>query len=476
MIKHSPLAVIGGGPAGIAAAVTAAEAGVPTILFDAANAPGGQVYRPLPNEFDITDSKALGPDYAIGEALRRRLARSSVQYRPNTRIWSITDRFVLNAFDTNQSSQWRADHLIAATGTHERISPVPGWTLPGVVGLGAATIMLKSQHLLPGEATVVAGAGPLVYAVAAGILALGGRVEAVADLSTRAQWLGALPAMLARPDLVKRGAAWMRDLRRAGVPLLFGHTITRVLGATEVEGVELQPVDRNLSPRGVARRVNADALALGHGLVPASQVAQLLGADHTFQAERGGWIPVRNAMLESTVPGLFIAGDAGGISGAAAAPIEGEIAGLSVAHRLGALTDTEFRKRSAVLRRRCHATQVFGQAMSALMAPRAGHLATATADTTVCRCEDVSRAEIESALTAGAGDINQLKSWTRAGMGPCQGRMCGEAVAALVAAQVGGRVAAGQWTARVPITPVPIAALVGDFDYADIPQPTAAPQ
>ena len=113
--------------------------------------------------------------------------------------------------------------------------------------------------------------------------------------------------------------------------------------------------------------------------------------------------------------------------------------------------------------------------MARLMAPRSGQVEAIAYDTVVCRCEDVTRAEVEEALERGAADVNQLKSWTRCGMGPCQGRMCGDTVAQIVAARTGSRAAAGAWTARVPLRPLNVDAMAGEFDYDDIPIPTAAP-
>ena len=476
MSKRTSLAVVGAGPAGISAAITASEAGVDTVLVDAGDAPGGQVYRPMPATFQVTDAGALGDDHAIGESLRRALARSRVEYHPATQVWSAGGAFRLDVCGVGGRGVIEAEAVIAATGTSERIVPCTGWTLPGVVGLGAATIMLKSQHILPGEATVVAGAGPLVAAVAAGILSAGGRLAAVIDLTRTFDWVVELPALLARPDLVRRGLRWWSEIRASGVPVLERNTVTRIHGTSAVTRVDVSPVDSDWRPTGGGRSFEADAVAIGHGLVPSVHLTQLLRAAHRYDAARGGWTAERNRTLETTMPGLFVAGDAGGVSGAAAAAIEGELAGLAAAHRFGAVADREFASRADIVQRRLEAAAEFGAAMSRIMRWHSGQLEGITPDTIVCRCEDVRRRHIERALDQGAGDLNELKSWTRCGMGPCQGRMCGETAAEIVAARVGSREAAGSWTVRAPITPVTLDDMIGAFDYDAIPQPQPAPQ
>ncbi|MBM3525839.1 MAG: FAD/NAD(P)-binding oxidoreductase, partial [Alphaproteobacteria bacterium] len=353
--------------------------------------------------------------------------------------------------------------------------PFPGWTTPGVIGLAAATIMLKAQRLLPGRRVVVAGSGPLLAAVAYGIVKGGGNIVAVIDAARRSEWLSKGPRLLARPDLLARGSTWMTALRRKGVPWLFGHVVTVAHGGSQVEAVEIAALDRDGMPASSRRPLDCDALAIGYGLVPNCDLARLLGAALAYRAERGGWIAVRDDELRTNTPGLYLAGDGAGISGAVAAEIEGRLATLSALADLGTLTAREAAGLAAPLRSHHRRAARFGSAMAELMAPRPALYRAIATDCTVCRCEDVPRAEIDAAIDAGARDVNQLKAWTRAGMGPCQGKLCGEAVASLVAERVGSREAAGVFTARPPLRPLPTEALIGTFDYADIPIPKPAP-
>jgi thioredoxin reductase/bacterioferritin-associated ferredoxin len=470
------LLVLGAGPAGIGAAVEASRCGVETVLLDEQPVAGGQIYRALSDSLQVRDAAALGEDYATGTGLRKELAESNVEGAFGEKVWFAAPGFRIESVGSAGVRRWQSKALISATGTSERVIPVPGWTTPGVIGLAAATVLLKAQQMVPGETTVVAGCGPLVTAVTASILKGGGRVAAMVDVASRSEWLGALPALLRRPDLLQRGMRWQRLIRAAGVPVLHRHAVTEVRGEGGVREVVVRPVDSDWRPHGAERVFAADAVALGHGLVPGTEVTRLLRAEHEFVDDRGGWIAKQDGDFRTTVAGLYVAGDGCGISGGAAAEIEGRMAGLTAALDLGKVEKGAYATKTAPLRRAMAQAESVGVRMSRMMTPRAGILDTITAETVVCRCEDVTRGEIEETLEAGAFEVNQLKSWTRCGMGPCQGRMCGDVTARLVAGKVGGREKAGSWTARVPIRPVPMEFLIGDYNYEDIPKPPPAPR
>lgn len=469
--------VIGAGPAGVEAALAASECGLDVTLIDEAPAAGGQVYRALPATFGNADPREIGPDFAAGEKLRQRLAVGRLRYAPDMRVWLVGAGFRVDALGPDGLRAWTAPALIVATGATERAVPFPGWTTPGVFGLAAATVMLKSQRLLPSRSTVVAGCGPLLAAVATGIIKAGGRVAAFVDLAGPGDWLAALPGMAGRPDLLLRGIDWWRRIVVAGAAMSFRTAVVGVEGGDHVDTVLLRPVDRNggVDHAAPVRRVACDSLVVGHGLTPNTDLTRALGAQHLFAGDRGGWIPARDADMRSSVPELYVAGDGGGISGAAAAGLQGRLAGLAAAFDLGKIDAAAWQTRAAGIRRDLARAERFGRAMARLMAIRPALVDSIPKDCVVCRCEDVTRAEIDDAVARGAVEVNQAKAWTRAGMGPCQGKMCGETVATLVAARVGGRERAGAFTARPPFRPVPTAVLVGEFDYADIPIPPPAP-
>lgn len=467
------LIVVGGGPAGIAAAVAARRYGGVVAVLDENPAAGGQVYRPEPAAFE---REAPTPERIDGDRLRAALATSGAQVFFEHRVWSVGPGFRVDALGPEGPTALTSPALIVATGASERVVPFPGWTLPGVIGLAAATILLKSQRMLPGRTTLVAGCGPLLVAVAAGILKAGGEVCAVVDVAGTRAWLARLLALASRPDLLRRGIGWIAALRAARVPMLSRQAIRAVEPTGRELRVSIVPVDAAGAPTaGATRTFDVDCVAVGNGLTPGSDVSRVLRARHRYDAAAGGWIVASEECGLTSVPGLYVVGDGSGIAGAAAAEHHGELAGLAAMHALGRVDATAFAQARARVQRRLRNARRFGRAMAGLMALRPAQVAAVPGDTVVCRCEDVTRAEIECAIDNGAHDVNQVKAWTRCGMGPCQGRSCADVVGELVAQRVGSREAAGYFTGRLPLRPVSLESLTGEFEYADIPIPAAAP-
>jgi pyruvate/2-oxoglutarate dehydrogenase complex dihydrolipoamide dehydrogenase (E3) component/bacterioferritin-associated ferredoxin len=467
------LVVLGAGPAGANAALEAAGHGLSVALVDENAAAGGQVWRAHAPSVARDDADARD-----GAALRTRLAASSVRHLEGATAWLMgrEESWRVDIARHGAAETITADALVIATGAHERVIPFPGWTLPGVFGLAAATILLKANGVLPGQRTVVAGCGPLLSLVAASILKAGGTVAAVVDLASRTEWLRTLPALAARPDLLARGAGWRARLAAARVPFFYRHTVIAAEGRDRLDAVTLAQVDEQGRPVAGAPRVTlaADALAIGHGLVPDTAATRLLRLSHRYDPA-SGWVAARDGTLAASAPNVWLAGEVGGIGGAAVAELQGRLAGLTAAHALGRLDAASWRAEAAPLQAAIARAGRAAAAMTWMMRPRPAMAEGITPDTIVCRCEDVLRATIDSAITAGAHDLNQLKQWTRCGMGPCQGRMCGEAAAALLAPHVGGRERVAPWTGRPPLRPVSADDLLGDFDYADIPIPAPAP-
>jgi len=466
--------VIGAGPAGAEAAATAAGFGLSVLCIDEAGAAGGQIYRAP----DAGIATVAEPE---GEALRARLAGSGADVALAHRVWHVAQvpaaddrppRFEIAAVGPEGLAQAAAAALIVATGVVERFYPRPGWTLPGVIGLGAATVMLKAQRLLPGKRVVVAGPGPLAPLVANQILRGGGKVVALIDPNPLGKWFAAMPGVARRPGLMAQGSTWMARLVVKGVPAYRGWDVRRIDGADGVESVTVGPVDAKWRPAGTTEKtIAADALCVGYGLTPAAEIYRLLGAEERHDPAQGGWVPVLDAGRRTSIARLYGAGDGAGLVGAAAAPLSGRIAALSAARDLDRLDADAYPRQHEAAQHEFARAAKFGRAMSKLIVPMPGAMERVSDDTILCRCEDVTVGALRAEIAAGAREINALKAATRCGMGPCGGRMCGDAMAATIEAAGVPFAEIGRLTARPPLRPVPLDALTGTFDYADIPLP-----
>ena len=475
-IKKVDLVVLGAGPAGVAAANVASKEGAEVVIIDENSSAGGQIYRAPPNEFQPQNS-FKSDEFREGEKQRNILKNSNVKALFKHRVWSVSSDLVVSTVGPNGLSSWHARSLIIANGALERIIPFPGWTIPGVIGLAASTILLKSQYVLPGQSTVVAGCGPLLIAVANGIIKSGGKVSAIIDLNSKSDWIKAFPRLLSRPDQLFKGMSWFANIMKAGIKLYGGHAVTNTKQVDNVLRISIAPINSagSILDSKNQKIVEGDCLAIGHGLFPSTEITRLLKAKHIYDPYKGGWVPLIDDDFRSSIPGVYIAGDATGISGAFSAVQKGRIAGMAAVRDLNVMSSQKYKakiKSELIILKK---NENFGKAAVRLMKFRPELIQTITSETIVCRCEDVFRSEIDEAIESGARDLNQLKAWTRCGMGPCQGRTCSEAIEAILASKVGSRELAGQWTGRTPLRPVPIEQIIGKYTYEDIPIPENAP-
>jgi thioredoxin reductase/bacterioferritin-associated ferredoxin len=470
MSVEQDLIVIGAGPAGVSAAAEASKHGLQVTLIDEAESAGGQIYRATPREWTPKVDRGADQDLVDGDNLRRLLATSNVRHLSEHTVWAVAPGFEVRAVSNSAEVRLSARKLLVCSGVTERIIPFPGWTTPGVIGLAGCTGLLKAQQLLPGRRPVIAGSGPLLYAVANAIIEAGGKPAAIADLGSLSDWIASMPQLLSAPDLLAKGIAWRARILKAGVPVLHRHRVSRALGDECVDTVELTPVDASGAPQMNAqnKQFSADCLIVGHGLVPSLEVTRLLNANHRFDSDRGGWIPEVDAYQRTSIPNLYAAGDCCGVSGARAAALSGQIAGLRIALDSGALPKTGFTPIYKQVSKQRIRAERFGNQMGKLMSMRPGLVDGLTPDTIVCRCEDITLGQLNQAIESGASDCNELKAWTRCGMGPCQGRTCGEAVSELMSRKTGSRENAGYWTARVPLRPCPIDLLAPVCSYDEI--------
>ncbi|MFE5913914.1 NAD(P)/FAD-dependent oxidoreductase [Streptomyces wedmorensis] len=472
------LAVVGAGSAGLAGAVTAAGLGLSVALLDASAHAGGQFYRHPAPTLGAVRPEALHHDWSAFSDLRRRLAESSVTHLSGHHVWSTVPEadgtWTVHAVTgadgaAERPARVRARALLLATGAYERQLPFPGWTLPGVVGAGGAQAMLKSGLVLPGRRIVVAGSGPLLLAVASSLAAAGARVPAVVEAAGYLRYARSPRALLTNPRKAAEALVHGAALLRHRVRVLPGRAVTEVHGTDRVEAVTVSRLDGDWRPLpGTGRRIACDALAVGHGLVPQIELATAVGCA-TRPLPDGTLGLALDDLQETSVAGLWAAGETGGVGGAELARTEGEVAGIAIAARLRGRQGAT--GRTAGLRRRRDRMRAFADVMATAHAPGPGWTAWLDDDTDVCRCEEVPAGRVREAVAdLGARDARTVKLLTRAGMGWCQGRMCGTAVACLAARDGAAEPPSERRPFAVPVSLAALAALEGT---ADTPHPEA---
>ncbi len=454
MTEHVDAVVIGAGPAGMAAATLLAERGAHTVLLDEQAAPGGQIYRGI-EQANPALRALLGPDYAHGAALAERLRASGAEYRPGSAVWNVTSERYVWVIRNGAVTSLQTEVLLLATGAMERPVPIPGWTLPGVMAAGAVQILLKTASLHP-DSIVLAGSGPLLYLLSAQLLAAGTTILALLDTTARRNELAAL-RHLPGPGgwgLLAKGLKLKAELRAAGVQTWRRVTDLRIEGKNAAEAI-------HFTAAGHKQRIETTLIALHEGVIPAQQITRALGCAHQWSETQRCFRPVLDAWGNTSLPGILVAGDAAGIAGARAAAPAGRLAAAEALHQLGRLTPA-VRDELAAADRRSHAKHLKARAfLDALYAPPVAILRPAD-DVVVCRCEEVTAGQLRSVARQGCQGPNQAKSFLRAGMGPCQGRLCGPVVSEILADSLGRSVQeTGYYRIRPPLKPVTVGELAG---------------
>ncbi len=455
--------VVGGGPAGLAAATEAATSGLAVALVDERPTLGGQIFKQPGPGFRVADAAALGKDFLRGRALIEAAERSGATVLLRTAVVSISGTSLVLVEDERESTAVSARHVILAPGAHDRPVAFPGWTLPGVITAGGAQTLVKTQRVLPGRRVVFAGSGPLALAFPAQLVGYGVDVTVVLDAGPspgRRAVIRLLGAARGNTDLLRAAAGYRLGLLRARVPLRYRRIVVRAEGDERVEQVVHAAVDAAWRPvSGTEETVAADTLCLGYGFFPSTELLRLAGCAFSYDEDLGGPTVVRDERLRTTVPGISAAGDATGVAGSQVAIDEGRLAALGALLELGTITPEAATERSRPILRQLRRRETFRRALRSLHAVGAGIYELATPETTVCRCEGLTRERIEEAVSTTA-DVNVVKILTRAGMGLCQGRNCQRQIAAMIERRHGLALAdLPVSTPRAPVRPVPIAAV-----------------
>lgn len=450
------IAVVGAGPAGTRAVEVLVRAGQRPVWIDEAAANGGRIYQ-RPVAGTTRDHRALyGTEAAKAEAIHalgERLREAS-EWRPSTLVWNIRPG-VLHTLAAGRHETVGFDRAILCTGAMDRIVPVPGWTLPGVFTLGGAQIALKAQGVSIGGRVAFIGTGPLLWLVATQYVKAGAQVALVLDTTPFATKARATAGLLRDPATFAKGLALVARLRMAGVRVIEGGVPVAIEGAEAVAAVRVR--DR----AGGEHRVECDAIGLGFGLKPESQLADLAGVPFVFEPVQRNWVPQHDGAGRTPVPGIYLAGDGASIAGADAAELAGARAAWAVIEDEGGTADAA---EVARLDRALARIPPFRAALERAF-PYPAALAVRTPDATiVCRCEAITAGELravarETHFAGGAPEVNRAKALSRVGMGRCQGRVCGPPAAEILAAVLGCGVAeVGRLRGQPPAKPIPLLA------------------
>jgi NADPH-dependent 2,4-dienoyl-CoA reductase/sulfur reductase-like enzyme len=424
--SHYDVLVIGAGPAGLAAAHAACidgvgVGGVKVGIVDDNPLAGGQIWRGGP------DQQADPRAQALWAALRK---APNVTFLPQTRVLYSPAPGQLRVQTPSASDTLHFERLILATGARERLLPFPGWTLPGVTGAGGLQALAKGGYPVQGKRVVVAGSGPLLLAVAATLKLKGAHIVAIIEQAGSPAMARFAVSLLATPSKIAQALQLAAQLK--GVPYLRDSYVRAAQGDGTLQSVQVQ--------RGNARELETlqcDYLACGYGLIPNVELAQALGCatasvgPHTV-VETDRW-------QQTSVPGIYCAGEGTGVGGVDLALVEGRIAGLCASGQ-GAQTEADVGERAR--------WRKFAASLARAFALRPELRTLAGDDTIVCRCEDVCHGELRTHTTWRCAKLQ-----TRCGMGPCQGRICGGATEVLY----GWRPDA----VRLPISPARVDSIVG---------------
>jgi NADPH-dependent 2,4-dienoyl-CoA reductase/sulfur reductase-like enzyme len=437
--------------------VAARAAGAEVLVLDEAPRPGGQIYRQLPPELRPEPRDPLGSSRRKSRPLFTDLERAGASVSSDTEVWGVLPERVLLLNRRGRAGVIQAGALVLAAGAYDRPAAMPGWTLPGVVTAGGVTALVKAQRVLPGRRVLLAGTGPLLLAAATALVHGGARVVGIAEAAPRRALLG----LLRRPGIVSQTLEVARALWRTRMWTRTG--LVRIEGDVGVERAVLARLDPDWRPvAGTERTVDVDTVVLGYGLVPSPELADLAGCALAWEAGRGGWIPVADPerLMATSAPGVFVAGDGAGIGGADVAEQEGRLAGLGAALNVGRRDRAQARAHAAPAFRALRRFRAFRRTLGRVLAPRPGLYGLVTDDTVVCRCEEVSGAEVRVAVEEGARRVAEVRAVTRAGMGLCQGRFCVPTVAGLLGRWASlAPDAAGRLPPRLPARPVPVTVL-----------------
>ncbi len=328
-MRRYEMVCIGAGPAGLAAAVEAAKHGVQVIVFDENERPGGQLFKQIHKFFGSREHRAMERGFNIGNSFLKEAEELGVAVSLKSVALGIYENNALNVMIGDRIEPVMAQKILVATGASENMIPFPGWTLPGVIGAGAAQTMANIHGIRPGNDILMVGSGNVGVIVSYQMMQAGSRVAAVIDAAPK---IGGYAVHAAK-------------IARVGVPFMMSHTIKEAHGKDRIEGATVIQVDESWNQvPGTEKKFEVDTVCIAVGLNPTTTLLRMAGCRMGYVPVLGGRVPAHDVDQQTSVPGIYVAGDISGIEEASTAIIEGRIAGLAIAHELGYLDDASFKQ------------------------------------------------------------------------------------------------------------------------------------
>jgi NADPH-dependent 2,4-dienoyl-CoA reductase/sulfur reductase-like enzyme len=452
--------IIGAGPAGLSASLAAAAAGAPVLLIDSNPRLGGQYWRMSADDFQDQHNQHFDLDTGL-LLINAVKARKEIEVWSGSQIWSATNKDGKNTLRVIYQGKERivnTENLILCTGAYDRTLPFPGWDIPGVMTPGGVQSLLKGHGVLAGRRVVVAGSGPFLLPVAAGVVKAGGSVVALLEANKSRRWLTSFFVLLENTSKIKEAFYYIKTISEAKVRARFGQAVIAAHAASngELESVDIAKIDRNFRIKKV-QNIKCDVAAIGWGFTADTSLAGSLGCNQLVAKDDGVVVWV-DGEQQTSIPGVFAAGEITGIGGSDLSMAEGVIAGISAAKFVGCNVEVlkAHRKRRAKRQR-------FASALIRAYPIKPGWKSWLRDETIICRCEEVCLSDLKHSINElGATDSRTAKLLTRCGMGLCQGRICGRFVVDLVANELNlsptdtDRISAVN---RPIITPIPLGVL-----------------
>lgn len=333
-MKRYDVIVVGAGPAGLSAAIEAAKRGLKVIVFDENSKPGGQLFKQIHKFFGSKEHKAKMRGFKIGQELLKEATEAGVNVILNAIVIGLFLDKEITVKINDEVVHFKGDSVIVATGASENMVTFDGWTLPGVIGAGAAQTMMNLHGVQPGKRILMLGSGNVGLVVSYQLLQAGCEVAAIVDALPKIGGYGVHAAKAAR----------------CGVPFYLSHTIIKAEGDKYVTGVTIGEVDSKwqIVP-GTEKHFDVDTICLAVGLSPMSQLLKMAGCKMEENPKKGGFVPLCDEYGETSIKGIFVSGDVSGIEEASSAMIEGRISGIAAAFRLGFIDKEDLEGKSKEL-------------------------------------------------------------------------------------------------------------------------------